>query len=173
MTFHERISSKLQMNSESITKCNHVISRLITQNTDTAKLKQEIIDSDYEAMTGSQSPVLILPVLTQPADTNLLIVSGVRCQYFVLRFGSLRNRGFRFGFAKPNRGVGLVSVFHSSFVLFFSSQRSTNALQRWLSACIIHFFRSTDSNRMCASESFAPLNLRTTRCYTKYFTYFF
>ena len=49
-------------------------------------------------------------------------ISGVRFQYFVLRFGSgsLKNRGFRFGFAKPNRGVCLVSVL--SFVLFcFSS----------------------------------------------------
>ena len=48
-------------------------------------------------------------------------ISGVRFQYFVLRFGfgSLKNTGFRFGFAKPICGVDLISVL--SFVLFFSS----------------------------------------------------
>ena len=41
-----------------------------------------------------------------------LLSSGVRFQYFVLRFGFLKNRGFWcvFGFAKSNPGVSLVSV---------------------------------------------------------------
>ena len=43
--------------------------------------------------------------------TNRQHNSGVRFQYFVLRFGSLKNHGFWFSSAKPNRSVGLVVSF--------------------------------------------------------------
>ena len=40
------------------------------------------------------------------------LISGMRFQYFVLRFqfDSLKHRSFRFSFAELNCGVGLVSV---------------------------------------------------------------
>ena len=61
------------------------------------------------------------------------IIAGMQFQHFVLRFVSLKNRGFGFAIC---------------VVFFLSSRRSTNTLQRRLSACIIHLFMSTYSTRI-------------------------
>jgi len=76
----------------------------------------------------------------------LIITSGVRFQYFALRFGCLKNRSFRSVsvFVNPNHSFGSVLFFVLfCFQLSVSATQCTmngflcfNTLQRWLSACV-------------------------------------